>query len=154
MPRRSRPLLVLALVAGTPLATLAAQGQPAPQATPAMSHDDAGHAIPWKALDAYHTVMAASWHPAKKSDDLAPFRSRASALVAAARALAAEPVPAACGGSKHADDVQALVRVSEEAAKAAGTQGLPDATVKAALKLAHDRFHVLEEACSAGKAHH
>ena len=126
--------------------TLSAQTTPAKPA--AESHDD-GHAIPWRALDTYHTVMAASWHPAKDRNDLAPFRARAAELVTAARALTAEPVPAVCGGPARASDVQAVLRASEEAARVAGTAGVPDQQVKAALKAAHDRFHTVEEACSA-----
>jgi hypothetical protein len=139
--------VVLALV---PLTTAAAQGQPAKP----MEQGDEGHAIPWKALDAYHTVMAASWHPAKDKNDLAPFRAKAGALVSAARAVGAEPVPAVCGGASRNADVQALVRVSEEAARLAGVAGTPDAQVKDALKAAHDRFHTLEEACMAGQKGH
>lgn len=140
-----------AVLVWCPLSTAAAQQAPA---KPAMAHADEGHAIPWKALDAYHTVMAASWHPAKDKNDLAPFRAKASALVSAARAVAAEPVPAVCGGPAKTADVQALVRVSEDAARLAGVSGTSDADLKAALKLAHDRFHTLEEACMAGHGKH
>lgn len=118
-----------------------AGAQPAPR-------EAAEHAIPWRALDAYHTVMAASWHPAKERDDLAPFRAKATDLVAAAKALTAEPVPATCGGPARASGIAALLEASEAAARAAATPGLADAQVKAALKLAHDRFHAVEEACS------
>jgi len=130
--------------------------RPAPAAGAAHeTHEDAGHAIPWKALDTYHTVMAASWHPAKDRNDLAPFRARAAELVTAAKALTAEPVPAACGGPARAANVEAVVRASEEAARMAGARDVTDEQLKAALRRAHDRFHTVEEGCAApGAAKH
>ena len=145
--------MLFRIAARTFVATAAVAGSLAAQAAPAKpaagQHEGENHAITWKALDSYHTVMAASWHPAKDRSDLAPFRARAAELVAAARALTAEPVPAACGGQARTADVTALLRASEEAARSAGAAGTADEQVKAALKAAHDRFHTLEEACMA-----
>lgn len=176
MPRTRRPvapvvrLLVAPAVGAVALAlaagTLRAQGHaghhaPAAAGQPADKQEKKGeahgkhgageghHALPWKALDAYHTVMAASWHPAKDRDDLAPFRAKATELAAAARALTTEPVPAACGGPSKAPQVEALVRASEEAAKLATDRTVADAPLKAALRQAHDRFHAVEEGCGA-----
>lgn len=146
-------VLVLAASAGT----LAAQGH-AGHSTPAAAakkgdstarhaEGEAHHAIPWKALDAYHTLMAASWHPARDRNDLAPFRAKATEFAAAARTLTSEPVPAACGGPAKASRVAALVQASEAAAKMAGDRGVADASLKAALREAHERFHAVEEGC-------
>ena len=165
-PRRAVRALTAAVVTvllSAAVATAAvAQAQPATPATarPAAgtaheTHEDEGHAIPWKALDTYHTVMAASWHPAKDRNDLAPFRARAAELVTAAKALTAEPVPAACGGPARAGNVAAVVRASEEAARMVGARGVTDEQLKAALRRAHDTFHTVEEGCAApGAAKH
>ncbi|MCC7053182.1 MAG: hypothetical protein IT355_07920 [Gemmatimonadaceae bacterium] len=144
---------VLLVASATFAGALSAQSQSPRPATPrpaaaAEAHEGEEHGIAWKALDTYHTVMAASWHPAKDRNDLAPFRARAAELVAAARALTTEPTPATCGGTARTADLEALLRASEEAARAAGTRSVPDEQVKAALKLTHDRFHTVEEACS------
>lgn len=156
-PRRRlvAPVVAMLLSAAT-AGTLAAQGHAGHHAPAAAKKGDSTHAhggaeghhaLPWKALDAYHTVMAASWHPAKDRNDLAPFRAKATELVTAARALTAEPVPAACGGPARTAQVEALVRASEEAAKLAARRDVADAPLKAALKTAHDRFHAVEEGC-------
>ena len=162
VPAAVRHLLAAAVVSVAAAGTLAAQAQPAkPAAAHGAGHGEkhgekheegaAHHAIPWKKLDAYHTVMAASWHPAKDRNDLAPFRARATELVAAARALTTEPVPAACGGPARAPQVAALLAASEEAAKLAATPSVADEPLKAALRRAHDRFHAVEEGCEAPK---
>ncbi|MCU0619782.1 MAG: hypothetical protein MUF40_07840 [Gemmatimonadaceae bacterium] len=105
-PTALRHVIAAAVVSVAAAGTLAAQAQPArPAAAHGEKHGEkheegeAHHAIPWKKLDAFHTVMAASWHPAKDRNDLAPFRARASELVAAAKALTSEPIPASCGGA-------------------------------------------------------
>jgi hypothetical protein len=43
------------------------------------------------------------------------------------------------------------VAASEEAGKLAATSGVADDRVKAALRVAHDRFHAVEEGCEAKK---
>ncbi len=166
--RRALALVAGAIVSAAAAGTVSAQAQPAkPAAAPAHGghgghggHGAQGeghgageshHALPWKRLDGYHTVMAASWHPAKDRNDLAPFRARATDLLAAAKALAAEPVPAACGGPARAPQVQALLAATAEAAKLAATPGVADEPLKAALRTAHDRFHAVEEGCEAKK---
>jgi hypothetical protein len=159
LARRLLAPVAAALVLCTAAGTLAAQGHAGHHAPAAAAktgdstarhrEGEAHHALPWKALDAYHTVMAASWHPAKDRNDLAPFRTKAGDFVAAAKALTMEPVPAACGGPAKAAQVEALVRTSEEAAKMAARRDVTDDALKAALRAAHDRFHAVEEGCGA-----
>src|SRR5688572_19431105 len=81
--------LALTSAAALPLAAQAA-GTPAPKA---MDHHAASSG--WKELDAFHEIMAATWHPAK-SGDLKDIRAKADSLSASAKNWAASKVPAAC----------------------------------------------------------
>src|SRR5512139_472255 len=75
---------------------------------------------PWKEMNAFHHVMAATWHPASSEKaDLAPLKVHARDLVKAADAWAASKapsMPASCGTeavrtavTKVATDTKALV---------------------------------------------
>jgi hypothetical protein len=63
---------------------------PAKPAAPAGHSMDHGHdmkepATGWKELDAFHELMAASWHPAKGQNDLKPAKAKAADLAKAAK---------------------------------------------------------------------
>lgn len=115
------------------------------------SHGESHGAIAWKELDQYHTLMAASWHPAKDKNDLAPARAKAGELAAAGKALAAAAKPKGCESAEYATKVTALATASTAyAAKA--VPATSDAELKAELKALHDRFHGVEEGCQPGEA--
>lgn len=108
----------------------------------------------WKEMDAYHALIAATWHPAKENGDMAPIRAKAKELAASAKTLAASTPPAACNkpalkeaATKLAPESQAI---AEMVAKNASNNAIKDA-----LKLLHDHFDVLEEGCGpmAGMKH-
>ena len=100
----------------------------------------------WKELDAFHTLLAATWHPVSKSNDLKPIREKAVALNDAAQAWAASKYPKACDTKASRDAVTTVAsdsrRIADMVAKNAG-----DAEVKGALKELHTRFEVVEEGC-------
>jgi hypothetical protein len=101
----------------------------------------------WKELDAYHALMMATWHPAKDSSNLAPFRAKAADMVAAAKTVAASTAPTSCGGKAEIVAAQkALPTETEKAARLAAGK-TSDADLKAALKALHDKFEVLEMGC-------
>ena len=99
----------------------------------------------WKELDAFHTLMAATWHPAK-SGDLAPIRAKADSLSIAAKRWSESPVPKAC------DTAPVRAAIADVAKGSAGVAALvarkaPDAEIRAALHDVHERFEVVEHGC-------
>ena len=104
---------------------------------------------PWKEMNAFHRVMGATWHPASSKGDLAPIRSQAKELLAAADAWAASTPPAhpaSCGG-KEVRAAATKVAADAKALLALVDSGADDAQVKNALKGVHDAFEVAEKAC-------
>jgi hypothetical protein len=101
----------------------------------------------WKELDAYHALMMATWHPAKDSSNLAPFRARAAEMVAAAKTVAASKAPASCGGKAEIVAAQKALPAETEKAATLAAGKTSDADLKAALKGLHDKFEVLEMGC-------
>ena len=144
------PKLVLAMLLFLAPLAMAAQdpAKPKPEAEKGMMDD---HMMgPWKEMNAFHRVMAATWHPASSKGDLAPLKAKAKELLAAADAWAASPPPAippSCGDTsvvaatkKVAGETKALVALVESNAD--------DTRLKSALKGVHDAFEVAEKACS------
>jgi hypothetical protein len=101
----------------------------------------------WKELDAYHALMMATWHPAKDSSNLAPFRAKAVEMVAAAKTVAASKAPASCGGKAEIVAAQKALPAETEKAAALAAGKTSDADLKTALKALHDKFEVLEMGC-------
>ena len=135
-----RILSIAALVIGAPLSAQS------------MDHGSDHHASSgWKELDAFHTLMAATWHPAK-SNDLKPIRARADSLAAAARVWSQAKAPAACDTetlkAAIADVVTGSAKVEQLVAK-----NVADAELRAALHDVHERFEVVEKGCKPAKHH-
>lgn len=99
----------------------------------------------WKELDAYHELMAATWHPAK-SNDLKPIRAKADSLASAAKVWSESKVPAACDTKPIKDAIADVVTGSTQMLHLVhGNAG--DAELKAALHDVHERFEVVEKGC-------
>lgn len=110
---------------------------------------------PWKEMNAFHQVMAATWHPASQKSDLAPLKSRAKELATAAETWSkskAPTMPAACGSEAVRTAVGKVVTESK-ALVALVDSGADDTRLKTALKGVHDSFEVAEKAC-AGHGEH
>ena len=99
----------------------------------------------WKELDAFHELMAATWHPAK-SGDLKVIRAKADSLSASAKTWAASKVPAACDKKEIRDAIADVVKGSEKVAQLVTDKGA-DADVRTALHDVHERFEVVEHGC-------
>src|SRR5688572_6517710 len=132
--------------------SLAAVAAVAPLSAQSMDHGKDHHGESgWKELDAYHTLMAATWHPAK-SNDLKPIRAKADSLSLAAKVWGEAKVPSACDKpelkSAIADVVTGSAKVAQLVAK-----NVPDAELKAALHDVHERFEVVEKGCQLSKHH-
>ena len=132
----------LGLVTTAAARPLAAQATTTP-APKTMEHHAAGSG--WKELDAFHEIMAATWHPAK-SGDLKVIRAKADSLTASAKVWAASKVPAACDTKPIRDAIADVVTGSAKVAQLVANNGA-DADVRTALSDVHDRFEVVEHGC-------
>jgi hypothetical protein len=106
----------------------------------------------WNELDAYHEIMAATWHPAK-DNDLKPIRARADSLAASAKRWAEAKVPTACDTKPIKDAIADVVTGSARVAQLVAAKAA-DADVRAALHDVHERFEVVEKGCKPGHPHH
>jgi hypothetical protein len=140
-------LSAVLLVSLPTLAAAQAGGHAGHQMDHTAMHQGEGHAASgWKALDAYHALMMATWHPAKDKGDMAPLKAQAVAMVTAAKAVAASTPPAGCATSALAKAAAALPGQTQAVADLVA-KGTADAVLKEALKGLHDHFEVLEEGC-------
>jgi hypothetical protein len=148
-----RMILPAALLAASAIAT-SASAQAAPPTPPApkapMHEMHHGASSGWAELDAFHTLMAATWHPVTGSNDFKPIREKAGALADAATAWSASKVPAACD-TKPVRDAVALLRTDSRAIADLVAKQAADSTVKRALSALHDRFETVEEGCKPAK---
>ncbi len=133
---------VLGLAMTAAAMPVAAQA-PATAAPKTMEHHAA--ASGWKELDAFHELMAATWHPAK-SGDLKVIRAKADSLSASAKTWAASKVPAACDKKEIRDAIADVVTGTTKVANLVSNNGA-DADVKTALHDVHERFEVVEHGC-------
>lgn len=115
-----------------------------------MMEMEKGAMSPWKELDAYHQLMMATWHPAKDQNDLAPTRAKASAMVAAAKTLAASSAPKGCDAPKLQTVAAALPAETQKIADLVSAKA-DDAALKRAMHGLHEKFDVLEMGCTTPK---
>ena len=130
-----------ALAVATSSTALAAQAKP--PASKAMEHH--ASSTGWKELDAFHEIMAATWHAAA-SNDLKPIRAKADSLSASAKRWAASAVPAACDTKPIRDAIADVVAGSAKVSQLV-TANASDADVRASLHHVHERFEVVEHGC-------
>lgn len=114
-------------------------------ATAAAQMDHGSEMSGWKELDAFHKVLAASWHPAG-SGDTKPARAQAQALLDAARAWQKSKGPAACENQKTRDGLKEMITALNWHADAVKREASDDA-LKVTLKRAHDTFESFAESC-------
>lgn len=158
------PSASFALGAALAIAALAqpalAQTDPAPKPAPtmdhgamnhgAMDHGNMSHMSGWAAMDEFHRLMMASWHPVKDNGDLAPARTVAASMADRAEAWAKAPIPAHCKSgtaaaiARLATDSRAFARLVEGTAAGAVT----DAKLREALSALHDGFEKVEKGCA------
>lgn len=104
----------------------------------------------WEALDAFHNVMAETYHPLEDGD-FKPIRARAGELAARAKDWANSPTPENYTVKPEFKAVMdSLVKESQALAEMIA-KNAPDKDVKAALTALHDRFHQAEGLCARNK---
>jgi len=114
---------------------------------PAPSHGM--HSSGWAALDEFHMVMMATWHPAKQNNDLAPIRERAADMAAAAEKLEKSSAPEKCANAEATKTVAKIAADSRALAALVERNGT-DEEVKSALSALHDTFESVEHGCAGG----
>lgn len=103
-------------------------------------------AAPWKEMDAFHKLLAATFHPAQEKKDLKPLRAKADSLAATARSWAASTPPKACAAA----DIRTTIGELSMDALAIGNQVLAQATdaeLMKAITALHTRFEGVEMQC-------
>ena len=124
-------------------------------AAPVQAQDHAAHHAArsgWKELDAYHDLMAGTWHPAKEND-LKPTRAKADSLAAAAKAWSESKAPMACDNKAIKDAIAEVVAGTTKVLHLVHGNAA-DAELKSAMHDVHERFEVVEKGCKPEKAHH
>lgn len=111
--------------------------------------DGAGHEVSseqreWKEMDAFHLIMAETFHPYKDSANLEPAKARASELMQAADQWAAAPLPAKVDSEEVSSKLNELK--SETATLAESVKSADDNVIAENLTRVHDTFHAIQEA--------
>ena len=107
------------------------------------SHDAAGA---WKEMNAFHALLAATFHPAQGKKDLKPLRAKADSLAAAARIWASSTPPKACAAA----DIRTTIGELSTDALDIGNQVLQQATdadLMKSITALHTRFESVEKKC-------
>lgn len=105
----------------------------------------------WKEMDDFHMVMAETFHPYKDSADLAPVKSRAKELLAAADKWASAPLPKKVNSDGMKTKLQTLKSETEVLADV--VQAGEDKEVGDQLTKVHDLFHAIQEDWYGGHGH-
>ena len=145
-------------VASLALCSVTAAAQAKPTTPPAKPMEmDHGHmdmkepATGWKELDAFHELMAASWHPASGMNDLAPAKAKAADMAKAAKTWAESKAPKGCDTPKIKEALTKVNAGSQDFA-ALVAKGTDDAALKTKLGGIHETFEVVESGCKPEKS--
>ncbi len=111
-------------------------------------HHDSGASADWQEMDAFHTVMAESFHPYKDSMNLQPAKEYASKLAESAEKWADAPLPAKVDNEQVKAQLQELKEQTATFARIAASGD--DQVVGESLTKLHDLFHELQETWYAG----
>lgn len=107
-------------------------------------HEGSAEEREWKEMDAFHLIMAETFHPYKDSANLEPAKARASELMEAADQWAAAPVPPKIDSEEVSLKLNELK--SETATLAESVKSADDNVIAENLTRVHDTFHEIQEA--------
>lgn len=99
----------------------------------------------WPALDEYHKLMSASFHPAEEGK-LEPVKKNAAAMAVQAKKLKDSPIPAAFNKAGMPDLLSKLEKESAALARLVKAKK-SDEDIKKAIFSLHDRFHEIVGLC-------
>lgn len=99
----------------------------------------------WAELKAYHTVISQTFHPSEEGN-LAPIKSRAQELSAAAHKLSGSAIPASFNNDKVKAAVAKLEKESDRVYTMVAAKET-DERIKKQLGAVHDAFHEIVGLC-------
>lgn len=99
----------------------------------------------WKEMEDFHTIMAATFHPAEEGD-LQPVKTRSKELVEKAVAWSRSSVPQGYDAAKTTATLKQLVKGAKEVDKLVKA-GASDSKLVTKLTALHDVFHEIMEKC-------
>ncbi|MBK7871185.1 MAG: hypothetical protein IPJ74_11145 [Saprospiraceae bacterium] len=99
----------------------------------------------WKEMDEYHSIMAATFHPAEEGD-LKPVMTRSGELVQKAQAWKKSTFPTQFDKPDIKKSLALLTKESKALDKMV-KKGKSEEAVKQAIFALHDRFHEIMEKC-------
>jgi hypothetical protein len=109
--------------------------------------------VEWEEMDEFHTIMADVYHPLKDSNDLAPIKSGAGNLAAAATKWAQAPLPSKVDNEETKQLLAKLEDGSKDLSSKISTA--TDEEISAQLTSLHDTFHeIMEKWHKSGKDEH
>jgi hypothetical protein len=107
----------------------------------------------WPQMDAFHMIMAESFHPFRDSADIGPAKANADSLVAAAETWLNAPIPEKVNNDEVKEMLQHLK--SEADAFAIVSKTDDQKAIGESLTKLHDLFHKLQEKWyGGGEEHH
>ncbi|SDJ92893.1 hypothetical protein SAMN05421823_101448 [Catalinimonas alkaloidigena] len=104
----------------------------------------------WKEMQAFHKVMAQTFHPAEEGN-MQPIKTRVDELVKAAVAWQRAPLPQGYNEAVS-ESLDALVTTAKKLRKTVRTEA-SDEEIFADLDDLHERFHEVQEKCHDGEEH-
>jgi hypothetical protein len=99
----------------------------------------------WKEMNAFHQLLAATYHPASK-DTLQPLRDRAAELAVAAKAWSGSTAPASCNSDEIKQKVATLATDAQGIAAQVQAKAT-DADLKTSIAALHALFESVEMTC-------
>lgn len=107
----------------------------------------------WPEMDAFHLIMAESFHPFKDSGNLEPAKKYAAEMAASAAKWAEAPIPEKVNKPEVKEKIALLKSATAEFAQM--VQSGTEEQISEALTGLHDLFHELQDAWyGRGEGHH
>ncbi len=107
----------------------------------------------WEAMDAYHMIMAESYHPLKDSANLVPAKANAEELAAEAEKWSSSEIPERVKNEEMIAMLESIKNSSRAFADKVKA-GATDEELATALTALHDEFHHIMETWSGGHGDH
>ena len=142
MKQATKYFMIIALLTGFAMSAYAQSEAKAPAKASAKD---------WKELKAFHSVMAATFHPSEEGN-LQPIKERSGEMVEKAKALAASKVPDDFNKPEMLKAIQELVTGSEKL-DAMIKAKVSDQEITKYLNGLHDVFHTIVGLCKPGDKH-
>ena len=116
---------------------------------PAISFAQTAKPAPWIEMKAFHTLMAATFHPTEDGN-FAPLKEKADSLLTAAKAWQASKIPADYKPTETKETLAKLVSQCTMIRDAVAAKAA-DVKLKVMIADAHETFHKIVGECKKGE---